>query len=74
MKGVIGGLLSMLRDFEFQAGAGTPLCVTGNSGLIVGAPGTREKLAEALSAAVPAVLGCVCMCAALCGCVWRMCV
>lgn len=58
MKGVIGGLLSMLRDFEFHTNpAGSPVSVVGNAGVVVGAAGTRERLAEGLSAAVPAVLG-----------------
>ncbi|KAF5831465.1 hypothetical protein DUNSADRAFT_13105, partial [Dunaliella salina] len=60
MKGVIGGLLSTLRDFDFlgHAGlAGTPISVMGNAGVLVGQPGTRERVAEALSAAAPAMLG-----------------
>lgn len=60
-----------LRDFDFGSGptgaaqhappgpgkAGAPLCVAGSYYVEVGAVGTRERLAESLVAAAPAVLG-----------------
>lgn len=61
MKGVLGGLLSTLRDFDFlgqQSGtSAVHINVLGNTGLAVGALGTREKIAEGLNAAAPAMMG-----------------
>lgn len=58
VKGVLGGLLASLRDFGF-ATPSAPICVTGNNGVVVGQAGVRERMAEALAAAAPAMLGCV---------------
>jgi len=62
MKGVLGGLLSSLRDFDWPWLAGAdqpqpPACVAGGQGPVVGAPGTREAVAAALAAVAPAVSG-----------------
>lgn len=60
MKGVLAGLLTHLRDFEFASaasGQGAPLAVAAGGGPIIGPPGCREQVAAALAAAGPAIGG-----------------
>jgi hypothetical protein len=59
IKGVLAGLLSSLHDFNLppSPAGSTPISIAGGQGPVIGQAGTREQLAEVLTALGPALQG-----------------